>query len=1182
MPVTETNASFDAVRRRHPRTLRGISWLRSHPVLCGTAGAMGIAAVFFLDLSAPGYLMTGLYVVPVFFLAIAVDWRAVAFAVAVCIALSAFVFLWEDSLDVDRGLVLLYAAMIGGALVILSYLIRRLSTATEYAVLRAQLSEAGADILSSGRSGDDLDELLEYALERLGEQLDATSGVLLLLENGAWEGRAGFGLGVDARQVVAQYAELPLAAQALRSDAAASRDFTGGDPSPLAPLAVRMSLERALVIPVRSLEREIGVLFYNRPQDLGEYSGEQVALAEGLARYIGVTVDNVRLMVELDTRRRDLELVRDSSLDFAQSIDMGEVLEAVVTRLVGVLDMHACDIYEVDVDAGVMRNLVSYDDGEFDTGEWMGRVYPIEYFATSAMAIRSRRPIMVTSPEDPRLNYAERDLMNRWGHKTQLTIPLRIGEQVSALVELLDDREGRDFSDEEVELARSICRFAALAIDKARLFDQQRATAERRDRLARRLQRLQSFAVDLNQRLDRADLQEVLDEVTRAAVDLLHTRSAAVVVGSGGFIAVRSLALDGAASPSVLAAAEAELLERCTPGMTPAGEDFAGADSLTVSPGADTSLLFAPLEGEATAQPSVLVVADKQEGEFDDEDRMLLATLAAQLNASMHNAIAYQREHVIAETFQQALLMEPPAIPGIEVGVHLPRRHRLGARGRRLLRPGLAGAGQADGHRGRRVRQEPVGGRRVRRGALHAPRLRRREFAGGGALPAQLGGDHADAQPAVRDARGGLRGRRPAHVRVRRRGPPAADRARRHHRVPHARRGQRAGGHLPRRHVPDQPRRATGRLLHRPLHGRHHRRAPGGRPLRGGAAERGRARQPAARRSGAGRHSAGDGQGVCRRRARRRLRRRGRQTAVGGVRPPWADGVTPRRPRATLKKRTKASASMKPSRRPPASTTTARSVSRSRSSRRTSAASVSGVTDGSLSAGVITSRTRSRSYRSRAARWRSRAHMRPPYSAPGSSDATGRQRDSQSRSRSLAAQSRVMYGESQLSGLCHEARGRDAGQQVVHLGLARRRARRLDQQPPDEHEPDAAQAAGQHQLGGSQGDESPSEHLADHGGLPRGTDHVVREPPQEGAQDPPAVERESRQEVEDHQGEVGDAQVGEHGDHLLRSVQRGGGCERGAADHDAHQRSGDRHPRFAARRVGLTFQLRHSTQGEQA
>jgi serine phosphatase RsbU (regulator of sigma subunit) len=670
MPVSETNASYDAIRRRHPRLLRGITWLRSHPVFCGIAGTMGIAGVFFLDMSFPNVLMNGFYFVPLFFLALAVNWRAVAFAVALCVALSAFVFVWEGSLDTDRNLILLYSAMIGSALIILSYLINRLSTTTEYAVLRAQLSEAGADILGSGRTGDDLDELLEYGLERLGEQLDATNGLLLLLEDGEWRGRAGFGLGVDARQIVARYADAPLAGQALRTDAAVSRDFTVADPSPLAPLAAHVRLERALVLPMRSLEREVGVLVYNRAQDAGDFSGEQVALAEGLARYIGITVDNVRLMLELNNRRRDLELVRDSSLDFAQSLDMGEVLEAVVTRLLGALGMHACDIYEVDADAGVMRTVVSFDDGAFDTGEWLGHEYPIDHFATSEMAIRGRRPVIVTSVHDPRLNYAERDLMKRWGHNTELIIPLRIRENVIALVELFDDREGRDFSSEEVELARSICRFAALAIDKARLYDQQRDTAERRDRLSRRLQRLQSFAVDLNQRLDRADLQEVLDEVTRATVDLMHAHSAAVISGSGDYIAVRSLAVAGTALPSDIAAAEADLLERCAPGIAPEGEGFAGADSITVQAVHDDALLLAPLEGEAAPQPSALVVADKQDGEFDDEDRLLLSTLAAQLNASMHNAIAYQREHVIADTFQQALLMEPPAIPGIEVGVH--------------------------------------------------------------------------------------------------------------------------------------------------------------------------------------------------------------------------------------------------------------------------------------------------------------------------------------------------------------------------------------------------------------------------------------------------------------------------------------------------------------------------------
>jgi serine phosphatase RsbU (regulator of sigma subunit)/transcriptional regulator with GAF, ATPase, and Fis domain len=671
MPVAETKSPFAQAERRHPRLLRVIGWLRRHPVLCGVSGAAGIAAVSVLDMSATGYFMNGFYVVPLVFLALAVNERAVAFAVAVALALQAFVLVWEDRLDRDGVLVLAYGFIVGSALVVLSYLIQRLAKISEHSILRAQLSEAGADILGSGRSRDDLDELLEYALERLGEQLDATNGALLLLEDGNWVGRAGFGLGVDARAVVAHYPEVPLAAQAVRADAAVMRDFSGADPAPLAPLAAHVRLERVLLLPMRALEREVGVMVFNRPQDYGEYSGEQVALAEGLARYVGVSVDNVRLMLELNRRRRDLELVRDSSLDFAQSIDMSEVLEAVVTRLLDTLGMHACDIYEVDAEADVMRTLVSYDDGAFDTGERLGREYPIDHFAASALAIRSRRPVMVASLADPRLNDAERELMQRWGHPAALLLPLWIRDRVLALVELLDESEGREFTDEEVELARTICRFAALAIDKARLFDQQRATTERRDRLARRLQRLQSFAVDLNQRLDRADLQEVLDEVTRGSLDLLHVRAAAVIAGSGEYLAVRSLAVVGAAPASVLAAAEADLLERCAVVLTaPDDGDFAGGDMVSAAVGQSDGLLYAPLEGDASQQRSVLVVADKQVGDFDDEDHLLIATLAAQLGASLHNAIAYQREHAIAETFQQALLMAPPAIPGIEVGVH--------------------------------------------------------------------------------------------------------------------------------------------------------------------------------------------------------------------------------------------------------------------------------------------------------------------------------------------------------------------------------------------------------------------------------------------------------------------------------------------------------------------------------
>jgi len=666
--TSSTKGTLGSAERRHPRLVRRTAWLRRHSVAVGVTAVVLIAVVLFLDARVHPVTMAGFYLVPLTLLALSARERVVAAAGVLCGLLTVLVMLEQDTLTASNLFYLFYGGLAGVGLIVLAYLIRRLSTISDYATLRAQLSEAGADIITSGGTRDDLDELLQYALERLGEQLDATAGVLLLLEDGYWQGRAGFGLGVDAREIAAEYGAMALSEEAMRTETTVARDLTGGDPAP-GPLAARLRLERVLVVPMRALDREVGVLVYNRPQESGDFNSDQVSLAESVARYLGVAVDNVRLMLELGAKRRDLELVRDSSLDFARSLDLTEVLEAVVTRLLDALGMHACDVYEVDQDAGVLRVLVSYDDLEFEDDESTGRELPLDHFAASALAVASLRPVLVTSLGDPRLNDAERELLERLGHQTQLSIPLRIHDRVIALVELFD-QEVRDLSDEEIELARTICRFAALAVDKATLYDRQRVTAERSDRLARRLQRLQSFAVDLNRRLDRADLQDVLDEVAHAALDLLHVRTAAVLSGSGEYLAARSLAVAGGASPTHLAVAESELLERCRKALAaPAEENRAGGELVTVAVGQSDGLLFAPLESEVPQQASTLVVADKQEGAFDDEDRLLVATLGAQLSASLHNATAYQREHAIAETFQQALLMEPPAIPGIDVGV---------------------------------------------------------------------------------------------------------------------------------------------------------------------------------------------------------------------------------------------------------------------------------------------------------------------------------------------------------------------------------------------------------------------------------------------------------------------------------------------------------------------------------
>lgn len=664
---TRRTIRFAAAARRHPQVVRRLEWLQRHPVAVAAAAAAGIGFVFYLDLRVEALVWAGFYLVPLTLLAMAMRPRVVAMAALVCLGMATGVMLKQELLSLDTALVLVYGVLAGGALVMLSYLLGRVSLYSSYAIVRAQMAEATADIIGWAHDRDDLDEMLEYALERLGEQIEAAAGVLLLREDGDFVGAAGFGLGHEARSVRVAAHEMPAATEALAADRAVVRDAGVAGDAFAGALAGFMPLDRALVLPLKALDNDVGVVVITRPRERGDYREEQILFAEAVANYIAVAVQNVGLMLELSGRRRALELVRDASLDFAQAVETSDILEAVVMRLLTALEMDACDIYDVDVERGELRLLVSYGDSSFDETEAAERAYSFEEFASSAAAVHSRGPVVITSADDPRLSEVERDYFIRNGHKTQLSISLRIRDRVIGLVELFDNEEARALGSEELDLARTICRFAALALDKARLYEEQRATAERLDRQTVQLTQLQGFALELSRSLDTALPEDIMAEVGEAVIDLVGVRAAAIVSCEADAVGVRKMVARRGVDPAAL---EADLLgPRRGLLRLPADPLLSAPDIVASLPVDRDGLLIAPIESDAPVSASLLVAVDKLEGPFTAADGLLLSTLAAQLGSSLHNAIAYQREHAIAETFQTALLMDPPVIPGIEVGV---------------------------------------------------------------------------------------------------------------------------------------------------------------------------------------------------------------------------------------------------------------------------------------------------------------------------------------------------------------------------------------------------------------------------------------------------------------------------------------------------------------------------------
>ena len=129
--------------------------------------------------------------------------------------------------------------------------------------------------------------------------------------------------------------------------------------------------------------------------------------------------------------------------------------------------------------------LVSYEDWALRRRR-LGRAgVRVEEFAASALAVIDAAPVPGHSPDDPRLSEVEAELFQRYGHRTQLSIPLRIRDRRDRLVEVFDNRESRvPERRSRSSLPNAIRRFAALALDKARLYDEQRCTADRLDRLA--------------------------------------------------------------------------------------------------------------------------------------------------------------------------------------------------------------------------------------------------------------------------------------------------------------------------------------------------------------------------------------------------------------------------------------------------------------------------------------------------------------------------------------------------------------------------------------------------------------------------------------------------------------------------------------------------------------------------
>jgi serine phosphatase RsbU (regulator of sigma subunit) len=358
--------------------------------------------------------------------------------------------------------------------------------------LELERTRALLDVLGRTTARLSLAHTLQTAVEQVGLLLDADRLAVYLYENERLFAAAGLGLAGPHIRVAERLLELSLGVQAgvlVIEDAAAHPGL-----APVHEAVQEAGMEAAVAVPLVVHEGVIGLVAAYPPRGRSSSPDERTLLT-AVAAQLAVAVQNAQLHEEAkqagDEKERALNSEREAarrvhalyeiSRSFAQSLSLEATIEAVVRTVAGLLAVDAAVIRMPDErrEQLVVRAL------HVTEPRLESALRPLLQLPQPIVAVRRGRPFRTGEPtilsreNAPELG-AGYELLVPFLEKgsTAAVVPIATSTEVLATLTLLSLDPARPLTDSEVEVALLVAGQAALAIDNARLYQQQKDFAD--------------------------------------------------------------------------------------------------------------------------------------------------------------------------------------------------------------------------------------------------------------------------------------------------------------------------------------------------------------------------------------------------------------------------------------------------------------------------------------------------------------------------------------------------------------------------------------------------------------------------------------------------------------------------------------------------------------------------------
>jgi GGDEF domain-containing protein len=223
-------------------------------------------------------------------------------------------------------------------------------------------------------------------------------------------------------------------------------------------------------------------------------------------------------MTDGGTERGGLALICEIGATITSSMVLEDVLTAVAQKVAEAFAVWECDFYRYDPARRTLLAAACWclERSPVDD-DWVGCESGVDD-DPSLRRVIEERCIVQEHRDDPDLSVEDQVLMDEWGEKTAVSVPLVFEERVIGCLTLIEKRAVRRFSAEEQELLRALALPAAVAIHNAEVYRELEDRARQLDSLLEASRALASTVA----------LEDVLTTVARTVGEALDVPSSLI------------------------------------------------------------------------------------------------------------------------------------------------------------------------------------------------------------------------------------------------------------------------------------------------------------------------------------------------------------------------------------------------------------------------------------------------------------------------------------------------------------------------------------------------------------------------------------------------------------------------------------------------------------------------------